>query len=548
MNAKKRVWSAVASVLVGSAVLLSLISCGGKGSKEDRSKTDFKVLAGMSALSAGYDKSVILNEMSGKAGVSIKWETLSDSVSEQVNIRIAGNELPDAFQGIGFSNYELSEYGHDGTFIDLTKYLTDEYMPNLSKILKKHPEIKSAITMSDGKIYGLPSGEQMGTAAIGADVNHSIFAIPQFSMINKAWLDKLGLDVPQTLDELYVCLKAFKDNDMSHTYYGNAAGSTIPMSTGFDQWCWGQNIFYAGFGFTNWINDVISDLVLNDNGKVDFVSTRDKYRQAVTYFSKWYKEGLIDPAMFSMKATQLISKCSNGYVGVSTWWYIEELMGPHAADYVFLPVLKGPDGTYNVTVRTGGGTTSGNLSITKACKNPAALLKFYDLWYEPENTMQLQYGPKDVFFTGKDENGLWLSITESEAKQKYGKGAGELKSTFEVAGPKLILADYYRTTFKMEDRAIERLTDLDNYWMKFVKSDIVYPVDCVFTKNELDIIDTYKTDFENTVAEYEGKWLKNGGPTDAEWEAYKSMLKKNCGLDELTKVYQNAYDRYKKNL
>ena len=233
MNAKKRVWSAVASVLVGSAVLLSLISCGGKGSKEDRSKTDFKVLAGMSALSAGYDKSVILNEMSGKAGVSIEWETLSDSVSEQVNIRIAGNELPDAFQGIGFSNYELSEYGHDGTFIDLTKYLTDEYMPNLSKILKKHPEIKSAITMSDGKIYGLPSGEQMGTAAIGADVNHSIFAIPQFSMINKAWLDKLGLDVPQTLDELYVCLKAFKDNDMSHTYYGNAAGSTIPMSTGF---------------------------------------------------------------------------------------------------------------------------------------------------------------------------------------------------------------------------------------------------------------------------------------------------------------------------
>ena len=43
---------------------------------------------------------------------------------------------------------------------------------------------------------------------------------------------------------------------MSHTYYGNAAGSTIPMSTGFDEWCWGQNIFYSGFGFTNWPNDV----------------------------------------------------------------------------------------------------------------------------------------------------------------------------------------------------------------------------------------------------------------------------------------------------
>ena len=38
------------------------------------------------------------------------------------------------------------------------------------------------------------------------------------------------------------------------------------MSTGFDEWCWGQNIFYAGFGFTNWPNDVCNDLVLQKDG------------------------------------------------------------------------------------------------------------------------------------------------------------------------------------------------------------------------------------------------------------------------------------------
>lgn len=530
-----------------SAVLLcvgffSLLGCK---EKKDVNQNEFKILSGMSALSAGYDNNVVLKEMADKAGITIKWETLSDSIAEQVNIRIAGDELPDAFQGIGFTNYELANYGGDGIFLDLTPYLTEKYMPNLAKILKEHPEIKSAITMADGKIYGLPSGEQMGTVAVGAAENHSIFTVPQFSMINKAWLDELGLDVPETLDELYECLVAFKKNDMSHTYYGNDKGSTIPMSTGFDQWCWGQNVFYAGFGFTNWINDIISDLVLTDEGKVDFVCTRDKYREAVTYFNKWYKEGLMDPAMFSQTDSQLISKCSSGNVGVSTWWYIEELMGDYAKDYVFLPILKGPDGTSNVTVRTGGGTNSGNLSITKDCKNPEALLKFYDAWYEPENVMQLQYGPKDVYFTGKDSNGLWLSITEDEARAKFGKSAGELKGTYEVAGPKMILADYYKTTFKMEDRAIERLEDLENYWMKFVKSDVTYPVDCVFTADELEIIDTYKTDFENTIAEYEGRWLKNGGPTDAEWKAYKDVLVKSCGLEELKTVYQNAYNRYK---
>ena len=267
--------------LVLSVSASALAGCGSKGkdsgaaadaepgvANEDSSQTEFKVLSGMSALSGGYDDNVVLKEMQDNAGIKINWETMSDSLAEQVNIRIAGNQLPDAFQGVGFSNYDLTSYGEDGVFIDLTPYLTEEYMPNLSAILKEHPEVKSAITMSDGKIYGLPAGEQMGTAGIGAEKDYSIFTIPQFAMINKAWLDDLGLEVPKTLDELHTALKAFKDNDMSAKYYGNAAGSTIPMSTGFDEWCWGQNIFYAGFGFTNWPNDVISDLVLDKDGNM----------------------------------------------------------------------------------------------------------------------------------------------------------------------------------------------------------------------------------------------------------------------------------------
>jgi putative aldouronate transport system substrate-binding protein len=363
-------------------------------------------------------------------------------------------------------------------------------------------------------------------------------------MINKAWLDDLGLEVPTTLDELHDALKAFKDNDMSAKYYGNAAGSTIPMSTGFDEWCWGQNIFYAGFGFTNWPNDVCNDLVLNDDGTVDFVCASDNYREAITYFHDWYEEGLMDLEMFSQSDTQLISKCSQGYVGVSTWWYIEELMGDYADDYVFLPILDGPDGTHNVTVRTGGATNSGNLSITSACESPANLLKFFDLWYAPENVMQLQYGPIGTYFTSQDDDGVWISITDSESKEQYGKSAGELKSEYEVYGPKLILSDYYSTTFKMEDRAIERLNDLYDYWMPYVDSTVTYPVDCVYTSEELDTIDMYKTDFENTVAEQEGLWLKNGGPTDDEWAAYIDTLKNSCGMDELQEVYQTAYDRY----
>ena len=67
---------------------------------------------------------------------------------------------------------------------------------------------------------------------------------------------------------------------------------------------------------------------------------------------------------------------------------------------------------------------------------------------------------------------------------------------------------------------------------------------CVFTGMEMETIDWHKTDFETTVKEQEGLWIKEGGPTDEEWEAYKTRLSEKCGMDDLLKVYQDAYDRF----
>ncbi len=556
----KNHWFKKALALTLAFVMLTavLAACGGgdDGANDgelntNTDQTNFTVMGAQSAMSPGYVDNEVLNKMMEDTGITIEWDTMSESLGEKVNIAISGggDDMPDAFMGVGFSNYDLTRYGEDNSFIDLTPYITEEYMPNLTKILNDHPDIRAAITMSDGKIYGLPAGEQMGTAGIGVAEDYSIYTIPQFAMINKAWLDDLGLAVPTNLTELHDVLKAFKDNDMAHKYYGAAAGSTIPMSTGFDQWCWGQNIFYAGFGFTNWPNDVINDLVLGDDGKVSFVCADQKYRDAISYFHDWYAEGLMDIEMFSQSDTQLMSKTQQGWVGVSTWWYIEELMGSYSDDYVFLPVLDGPvgtayEGTHNVTVRTGGATNAGQLSVTSACKSPINLLKFFDQWYTGEAVMQLQYGPIGVYFNEQDENGKWISITEAESQERFNKGAGELKMTYEVAGPKLILSNYYNDTFYMEDRAIERLDDLYNFWMPYVTSTTTYPVDCVYTKDELDTIDLYKGDFESAVSEQEGLWLRDGGITDDAWNSYVSHIMDTCGGNKLLEVYQAAYDRY----
>ena len=525
----------------------AMTGCGGtKAPEKNADQTEFYIMGGMSALSAGYDSNVVLNELAKNAGITIEWDTMSDSLAEQVNIRIAGEQLPDAFQGVGFNNYDLATYGADGVFIDLTPYITPEIMPNLYKILEENPGIRAAITQEDGCIYGLPSGGGMGTGATGADIDFDIGTIPQFTMINKAWLDHLGLPIPTTTQELHDTLVAFIENDMSATYYGNAPGSTIGISCGYDQWCWGLDILYAGFGFTTW-SDVCKDLNLRADGTVEFLSVTDAYRDAVTYFHDWIAEGLFDAEMFSQSSSQLIAKCSAGNVGVGVWWEINELMGDYAKDYVYLPPLEGPNGECNITLKPGKTLGCGDLSITSACGNPEALLKFYDQWYDGEIVMQLNYAPIGIFYTGQDENGKWISITDEEAKANFGKSSGELKAVHEVYGPKLILSEYYADVFYMEQRAMDRLNDLVNFWYTYCEDLIVYPGNANFTSEELETIDRYKADFESAVAEQEALWLKNGGPTDEEWDAYCQMLVDSCGMNELLAVYQTAYERYVKN-
>ena len=533
-------------IFLALVMLLGLVACGGGGGSKpegDPDQNSFLIVGGMSVLSSGNDSNPVLTKLAEDAGVEIEWDLMSDSLGEKVGVLIGGNQLPDAFIAVGFSQNDINEYGTDEVFIDLTPYITPEIMPKLSAILEKHPEIKAGITQADGKIYGLPSGELMGTGAIGATDNLSIYAVPEFSMINKTWLDELGLAVPTNLTELHDVLVAFRDAELG------GAGQTIPMSTGYDQWCWGQEIFYAGFGFTNFTSDICFDLLAKPDGTVEFVSATDKYRDAVTYFHDWYAEGLMDLEMFSQSTSQLISKVSQGRVGLTTWWEINEIAGEHADDFVFLPPMYGPKGTQyentrNLTIRSGPGVTSGNLNITSACGNPELLCKYFDQWYDPEVVMQLQYGPIGIYYTEKDANGVWQTISDEAAKEKFGKSAGELKAQYEVYGPRLILAEYYNSVFYMEDRATQRLHDIEDQWMPYVEAPVYYPNDVTFTNDELEVINRYKADFVSQVAEYEGTWLKNGGPTDEEWNAYLTVLRDNCGMDRLLEVYQAAYTRY----
>ena len=64
------------------------------------------------------------------------------------------------------------------------------------------PIYEAQMTSPDGNIYGLPHAE--------FDINNYVL---MWNIIRQDWLDKLGLEMPATIDEYHDVLVAFRDQD-----------------------------------------------------------------------------------------------------------------------------------------------------------------------------------------------------------------------------------------------------------------------------------------------------------------------------------------------
>ena len=497
-------------------------------------QTTFNIFAGVSALSPDNSEKPLVQQMNEAMGVTIDWNCVSgDTLTEKKNLILnAGVDMPDAFMAAELTDYELINYGSYGVLIPLEDYINEETMPNLTALAEKRPELLATATMPDGHIYGLPGISEMGY--IDDDGTYiGIGAIPQFTSINKDWLEKVGMEMPTTLDELHDVLVAFKENDCN----GNGdATDEIPMSFMANNWCAGMTTLFAGFGFT----DYNEDHRAIDNGKVYYQATSENYKNAIAYFHKWFEEGLIDIEVFSQDSSQYIAK-GNGEdarLGVFTWWEIPEVVGNERAEsYEYLPILDGPDGTHHVNLNECGTTNHKNFSITSACKNPELLLKWVDQMYDPINSVQAIYGAIGSYWNEEpDENGCYTM-----RDLKDGETAGELKSKNELLGPTEQLTEDYGTYYYLEDRAQQRIDDIRDFWFQYVDSTEYYP-SVVFTEEETNTINDYLSDLKALTEEKTAHWLTDGGIED-EWDDYVSAMD-SMGLQDVVAAWQAAYDRY----
>lgn len=483
-----------------------------------------KMVSPKAALAPDYSKMEIFKRLEKQTNIKIDWGNIPDTdFAEKKNLLLASGDLPDAFYGAGFTDYELINYGKDGTIIPLEN-LIDKYAPNLKALLDRRPDIKLAITAPDGHIYGLPSWEE-----------NKLDTNPFFHVINKNWLDKLGLKVPQTLDEYTQALIAFKTKDPN----GNGKADEIPLSFMHMQWCSDIAGIFGAFG----LPDNLEHRIVRE-GKVIFTASQPQFKEALKYIhDNWYKQGLIDPESFTQDAAQYLAKgkTPDETLGSYVWWEVEEVVGPERSkDYALLPPLKGPNGDQMIGRNNGGGPGRGSFVITKENRYPAMTMRWIDQQYDPYMAAQIHWGPLDFVFK-KDEKGKLVNlplpkgVSAGEFRQKVAPGTGN---------PGVITFDDFGKVVDMEPRAQKRAEYLEKYYTPYMKKEN-YP-SIFFEPDELDKINRIEPELIKYVNTQRGKFIVDG-EVDEKWDSYVKTLEK-MGLNELMEIYQKGLDRYNANL
>ena len=524
--------------LLASTVLLA--ACGSKNvaSSPDYELKDvqfpleksvtLKFMTASSPLApADPNDKLIFQRLEKETGVHIDWTNYQSDFGEKRNLDIASGDLPDAIHNDGASDVELMNWAKQGVIVPVED-LIDEHMPNLKKILDENPEYRSMITAPDGHIYSFPWIEELGEG------KESIHTVSDIAWINKEWLDKLGLDMPKTTDDLIKVLEAFKTKDPN----GNGQADEIPMS--FVNGNGGEDfkILFGAFG----VGDNDDHIVVNNDGTVDFTADNEDYKEGVEFMRTLQEKGLIDPEAFEQDWNTYLAKGSENLYGVYFTWDKANITGMNDT-YDILPVLAGPDGTKHITRTNGMGFQRDRMVITSANKNLELTAKWIDAQYAPLQSVQNNWG---TYGDEKQQNIFEFDKASNSLKHLplNGTAPGELRQKTEVGGPLAILDEYYGTVTTMPDNAKWRLDLMHATYLDYVTNDNIYPR--VFMEEEdLDKIAQVEADMNDFIYRKRAEWIVNGG-IDKEWDSYLKELE-SYGLSDWLAIKQKYYDQYKAN-
>jgi putative aldouronate transport system substrate-binding protein len=475
-----------------------------------------KMMGQASPLQPAWGEMGFFKEMKELTNIDFEYSTAtSDQFKQKKQLAFSSLELPDVFFGGQFTANEEVDYGSQGLLIPLED-LIEKYAPNLKKVMEKYPDLKASITAPDGHIYTLPGIDNL---------SHSQAPL---MWMNGYWLENLGVDRPESTDELYELFKKFKAEDANK----NGKADEIPLSASSIAEL-RYNILPAfGINQTAGIGEV--------DGEVKYAFIQDEYKAYLQFLNRLYKEELLDPQIFSQTWEQYVAKGAENRVGVFPTWPIV-MIGfadiTEAGKYPLLPALTSPVNDEKVVTRVSE-VKRGRFAITSENKYPEATMRWVDHLYSEEGSILARLGVENKNWKWTDSNKTaWqllapegMNTTQANAQDAPGAG---------TPVPMVIDNDFF---LKEDNPTIHTIAGwVEDEYLPHAK--VPFP-QVYLTMDEQNEVNTLRPDIDSYIEQMEAKFVSGENSFD-EWDKYVKTLK-GLGVDKLVEIHQAAYDRFAK--
>lgn len=322
-----------------------------------------------------YNDTVFVKEAERLTGIHIKWiHPVGDTSNDQLNLLFASKQTPDMYC-INWSGYNggVLKAEQDGIVIPLND-LMNKNCPSVTAYYNKFPMFKTEMTEENGKIYSFP----MNAPESGQGANYI------GPMVNKTWLDKLGIKPPETLDQWEKMLLAFKTKDPN----GNGKQDEIPI-----------------ISLSNWIPAILPMVYFAYNtdvtyyhigNKVYFGPLDPQFKTAVQILARWYDEGLIDKDFVTDDYTSMAAKLEGGQVGAADYYMDFSQTTGCKWIPVKYPTLKAGDTVKNNSASNA--VQASGYCISKSNKHPIESAKYLDFWFSDQGKMLQNYGVEGISY------------------------------------------------------------------------------------------------------------------------------------------------------
>ena len=161
--------------------------------------------------------------MEEQTNIHWEWDAVNSSEDAKAKFTLllnSGSELPDMMMGMQISNDEKHLYGSQGLFIPLNDIIA-EHGFYIKDVVNAAPNFLKESAGPDGNVYVLTAYEECYHCGVA-----------QKMWINQVWLDKLGMEIPTTTEELREVLRAFKTQDPN----GNGVADELALSGFANSW------------------------------------------------------------------------------------------------------------------------------------------------------------------------------------------------------------------------------------------------------------------------------------------------------------------------